>query len=190
MVAIFCLIESHTMTHDNLTGAELQTLREGLHLTRDDLAALAGVQARTVKHWENGRSGVPGDVANMVQGFDRQATQAARATLASIGTSSTVNGATVFLRYRSTEDLNHYEPTLKGLPASVHAAIVSRVRLGLQLVANDQAQALRVVWFDPADFEAWRTAHQQPRTPTTRQQWAAQALPTQATPHQADQPPA
>ena len=190
MAAIFCIIESHTMTHDNMTGAELQTLREGLHLTRDELATLASVQARTVKHWENGRSGVPGDVASMVQGLDRQATQAARATLAGIGTSSAENASKVFLRYRSAEDLHHYEPSLKPMPASVHAAIVSRVSLGLQLVAHNQAKTLRVVWFDPADFEAWRTAHQQPNTPATRQQWAAQALHTQATPHRADQPPA
>lgn len=182
------------MTNDNMTGAELQTLREGLHLTRDDLAGLAGVQARTVKHWENGRSGVPDDVASMVQRLDMLATLAAREVIDTLTASTGKNGAKVLYRYRSAEDFSRYEPSLnKIMPVSVHAATVARAQLGLQLLAPDPARAVqivRVVWFDVAGFEAWRSANQQPNTQATRQQWAAQALPAQAMPHRADQPPA
>ena len=54
-------------TNHTITGAELQTLREAAGLSRDALAELAQVQARTVKHWET-RTGaaVPADVAAIV----------------------------------------------------------------------------------------------------------------------------
>ena len=70
------------MNTEHMTGAELQTLREACHLSRDELAALAGVQARTLKHWENGRAGVPGDVADLVRSMDARVSRAAREVLA------------------------------------------------------------------------------------------------------------
>ena len=60
-----------------LTGAELQTLREACNLTREELGELAGVAARTIKHWESGRAGVPADVAALAQRLDATIQQAA-----------------------------------------------------------------------------------------------------------------
>jgi len=58
-----------TTTHQ-MTGAELQTLREACGLTREHMAQLKGVQARTIKHWENGRAGVPADVQAYIEDVD------------------------------------------------------------------------------------------------------------------------
>ena len=181
-----------TPSPDHLTGAELQTLREALHLSRDDLADLAGVQARTVKHWENGRSGVPGDVAALLQALDAQVTQAAREALALLASAARLPGELVLTRYRTTADLQRYRPDLRPMPAGAQAAIVARVRLGLQLAApaGEALPRVRVVWFDPAHFEAWRTLNQQPNSEASRADWAALALAEQAIPHRADQPPA
>lgn len=66
------------MHHNHLTGAELQTLRENANMPREDLAELAGVQARTIKHWESGRAGVPSDVADLVRCIDQTIDAAAQ----------------------------------------------------------------------------------------------------------------
>jgi len=191
---------------EHMTGAELQTLREACNLSREELASLAGVQARTVKHWENGRAGVPGDVAALVLGLDamilKTATQAGDAikqlqnaarpiTLRRVGEEDSIfypAGAPadlVLLRYHSAEDLDRYRADMAGLPASVHAAIVGRVRL----LAQALGVPARVVWFDAEAYEAWRAVAKLPDTETTRTQWAAGQVATQALPHRADQPP-
>lgn len=188
------------MTTDHMTGAELQTLREACHISRDELATLAGVQARTVKHWEGGRAGVPGDVVALVRKIDAQVSHAARQALAHMAGAVPDGAAVVFTRYRSADDLARYRPDMAGLPAGVQAAMVARVLAGCALglggtgVPGDAsapgAVVLRVVWFEPAAFEAWRAQHQQPNTEAARAMWAGSvALASQALPHRADQPP-
>lgn len=182
------------MKTEHMTGAELQTLREACHLSRDELATLAGVQARTVKHWENGRAGVPGDVAELARSIDAIISRAAREALAHIGGASPENGELVFTRYRSDADLHRYRPDMRHMPASAQAAMVARVRSGLVLgvvagIDEASAQALRVVWFEPEQFEAWRAVHNLANNEAARAAWAAQALTTQALAHRTDQPP-
>jgi DNA-binding transcriptional regulator YiaG len=94
-----------------MTGAELQTMREACHLSRDDLAGLVRVQARTVKHWENGRSGVPGDVAAVMRNIDQHATDMARHALGELLAmqAQAAPGQVVdlvLLRYRRAADLH------------------------------------------------------------------------------------
>lgn len=182
-----------------ITGAELQTLREACGLSREELGDLAHVQARTVKHWESGRAGVPADVAELVQGLDDSAQQAAEQACNTIREQiNAQQGALpqdlVLLRYNTAQDLARYRPDMAGLPASLHGAIVQRVRLALPFVAGAGTVAAglvcRVVWMRPEAYEAWRSANRLPDTEATRAAWAAQQIEAQALPHRADQPPA
>jgi transcriptional regulator with XRE-family HTH domain len=99
---------------DPLTGAELQTLREACNLTREELGDLAGVAARTIKHWESGRAGVPADVAALAQRLDATIQQAADQGARAVAQASARQGGTapadvVLIRYRSADHLRHVE---------------------------------------------------------------------------------
>lgn len=174
---------------DPLTGAELQTLREACGLTRDDLGALAGVAARTIKHWESGRAGVPADVAELVQRLDatiqQAADQGAHAMAQAITRQGTAPADVVLIRYRDADHLARYRPDMAGQPAGVQGAIVQRVAQALR----QRGQLVRVVWMQPDAYEAWRTAHGMPDLESTRATWAAHQVAAQALPHRADQPP-
>jgi len=174
---------------DSLTGAELQTLREACNLTREELGDLAGVAARTVKHWEHGRAGVPADVAALVQRLDatiqQAADQGAHAMAQAITRQGTAPDDVVLIRYRDADHLARYRPDMAGQPAGVHGAIVQRVAQEMRL----RGQLVRVVWMLPDAYEAWRAAHGMPDLETTRAAWAAHQVAAQALPHRADQPP-
>lgn len=142
---------------DHMTGAELATWREFAGLSREDLAHLAGVQPRTVKHWESGRAGVPADVqaiaqqaayavrtaaAHALRVIDQQARAAAPAAGRTMPLSSQPDstahatpGATpgdvVLMRYRTDEDLHRHRPDMRGMPCGMHGAIVREVCAGL-----------------------------------------------------------
>lgn len=192
---------------DYTTGAELQTLREAAGLSRDALAELVGVQARTVKHWENGRSGVPADVAAVAHNLAQWTRQAAQAMHTSAREwlrqfeplqvhhlaepeprtlTATQPGPMVLLRYQQTEHMHHTDRA-RGARADCHGAAVGQV---VQRLALD-GLAARVVWFDPASFASWCQDSQADDTPAARQAWAeCEALPAQAVPARGDQPPA
>lgn len=181
------------MTTTHTTGAELQTQREALHLTRDDLATLAGVQARTVKHWESGRAGVPADVAELLNRMETAIHQAsashAEHVARMIRSAGHAPADVVLIRYRTTEDLERFQPEMKGFPAGAHAAMVQRLAEALRSSHHIRP---RIVWMDAEAYTAWRHAapDQRPDNSATRAQWAAEvALPAQAMPHRADQPP-
>ena len=175
---------------DPLTGAELQTLREACCLTRDELGELAGVAARTIKHWESGRAGVPADVAALVQRLDATIQQAADNGARVVAQARASHGGAapadvVLIRYRSADDLAAYRPDMAGQPASVHGAIVQRLASTLRATG----QPVRIVWMDLDDYEAWRTAHGMADLESTRAAWAADQVQHQAKAHRADQPP-
>lgn len=44
---------------DRMPGGELQTIRDGLGLTQEDLATLLGVRDETVRFWERGKDPIP-----------------------------------------------------------------------------------------------------------------------------------
>lgn len=196
-----------TLAHEYTTGAELQTLREAAGLNRDALAELVGVQARTVKHWENGRAGVPADVADVAHTLARWVRMAAdrmhtdtrhwlrqfepvQVHHISEPEPRTLTAKPayplVLVRYQHTADMPPAEQE-KGARADCHGAAVTQV---VQRLALD-GLASRVVWFDPASFASWRQDSQADDTPAARQAWAEhEAMPTQAIPPRGDQPPA
>lgn len=178
----------------NMTGAELQTLREACGLSRDELGELTSVAARTIKHWEHGRTGVPADVAELVRKIDVLASLAANEAMQSVRMAIEQAGCmpddVVMVRYRDAQDLAHYRPDMAGMPPALHGSIVNRLRLALPWLPGFERLPVRVVWMQPQAYEAWRSACQLPDTEATRSQWAAQQIDTQALPHRGDQPPA
>jgi transcriptional regulator with XRE-family HTH domain len=183
-------------TPDQMTGAELQTLREACGLTREALAELAQVQARTVKHWET-RTGaaVPADVAAIVRRWARWVLKTSALELARIRYCLHMTtqgepkaGDVVLIRYKSTSHLP-MEDRQQDIGADAHGAMVARLMLDLEC----DGVPVRVVWFDPEKFSDWVTQAQGlPHghdTPAARAAWAAQAIEAQAIPHPADQPP-
>lgn len=184
-------------TDHHMTGAELQTLREACNLSRDELATLAGVAARTVKHWENGRAGVPADVAAIVTDIDaritvemHRVTRAAMAWARAGGTGDPVRPAVLVRHGPESWDRWCLEGKLAGLPASVSGALASRCRLWMQAgETGSNVMAARVVWFDDADYVAWLERAGAAPSADTLQRWAAEQVTAQAIPHRADQPP-
>jgi DNA-binding XRE family transcriptional regulator len=178
------------MTPDHMTGAELQTLREACGLSREELATAAGVQARTIKHWENGRAGVPADVATLVQLLDNEIDrQALRLSL------RRNSHGPVLVRYSSAEDLARYSGEARPYPLGAHGASIVRARQLMQGNAHSltPACAVRVVWLRPEAYEAWHqgTGTSEPLHAYRPQYlWAVEQLSAQAIPHKADQPPA
>lgn len=194
---------------DPITGAELQTLREACNLSRDELAALAGVAARTVKHWENGRAGVPADVAALVRKTDATIEERAYASLLELRADQSrrrsaglpVPGAVALVRARTVEDwkaLNdfpghpggQYAP---GITWPATGGVVARLAALIAFDAgpdNTQRPPVRVVWFDPPSYAAWLQARREIHSGYQLQAWALAQVATQAIPHRADQPPA
>jgi DNA-binding XRE family transcriptional regulator len=181
---------------EHMTGAELQTLREACGLTRDELGALAGVQARTVKHWENGHSaGVPADVADVVRRLDAQLSSACNEGLQVLVAQAARKSwrapvDVVLMRYASAEDLARYRADMAGMPAGVHGALVSRLRLMVPTLPGFAGVAVRIVWMRSDDYEVWRQANVAPDSEATRDHWAELQVDKQAAAHKADQPPA
>jgi len=177
-------------TPDHMTGAELQTLRESAGLSREALAELAQVQARTVKHWETRTgSAVPADVAGIVTRLAGWVLHTAREGLRQVLESPHEPADVVLLRYRETAHM-HPQDVASGARADVHGAMVARLVLDL----TAEGHRARVVWFEPEAFSSWVADVQGlppgHDTPAARAVWAAQAIEAQARPHAADQPPA
>jgi DNA-binding transcriptional regulator YiaG len=155
-------------TPANMTGAELQTLRETCGLTRDELATLADVQARTVKHWETRPGGVPADVARLISELEsamRQAviaqTEAALLAHAPRGKDTPV----ILVRYREAQDIP--AAAWGTMPPSMQGAAILRIRLALL----SRGYLVRVIWHDADCTDPHET------------------LTRQASGHRADQPP-
>ena len=186
-----------------MTGAELQTLREAAGLSREVLAGLADVQARTVKHWESrASSAVPADVAVMVRTSAAWVLKTARDNLRDIllqihggpmaaGVAEAMTGIfpagadapqVVLVRYRETD---HMRPQDREL-GHLHGAMLAR--LVLDLIAHGMRP--RVVWFDPVDYDRWFDSTVKTGGLISHARWAAQAIASQTRPHAADQPPA
>lgn len=178
----------------HMTGAELQTLREACSLSREELGDLCNVAARTVKHWEGGRAGVPADVADLARRLDAMASLAANEAMQAIRGAIEQAGRmpddVVMVRYRDAQDLARYRPDMAGMPPALHGSIVNRLRLALPWFAGFERLSVRVVWMQPDVYESWRSAYQLPDNEATRSQWAAQQVDAQAAPHRGDQPPA
>lgn len=186
---------------ETMTGAELQTLREACGMSREELAGLVEVQARTVKFWESGRSGVPADVADLMRRVDATVSLACSEALHQVRRAALeameYPADLVLLRY-GADDAERYQvrdrfaslgPMCGAQAAAIQGAIVNRVRLTLPWFTGFECVAVRVVWVRSELYEAWRATAGLVDNEATRSQWAGGQVAAQATAHKADQPP-
>ena len=138
-----------------MTPATLKTMREAIGLTAADLAALAGVQERTLRYWESGRISVPQDVADLVTRIDAMLTSIAVEAVATAREQIAANGgrpeSISLLRYRENADLWHYRPDFKPLPTTTHAALLARTRAALA----DLPVKTVIVYMDAQAYAQW-----------------------------------
>jgi len=153
---------------EKMSGAHLQTLREMLHLSREELADLVSVQTRTIKHWEKGRADVPHDVAETIQAMRHQVealSSQAIATSHQLQSESMMQPADiVVLRYHNLAELRQAWPDWS-LPLGLHACLIGRLMAA--------APGVRIVGFDAQAYADWRAGRQD--TPAMRAAWAAEA---------------
>lgn len=133
-----------------MTPADLKTIREAIGLTVPDLAALAGVQERSVRYWESGRTAVPADVQAQVLRIDAWLTEQAREALATVRTLA-AGEAVHLVRYREDEDLWRFQPAYRPLPVTAHAAALARTRAAL---AGLHVRSV-IVYMEPGEYSRW-----------------------------------
>lgn len=161
-----------------MNGAELKTLREACGLSVPDMARLAvsprtgeSVGERTVRYWEAGSVPIPDDVAatigKMDADFSTIANQALDAWREAVQTSGHPE-AVYLVRYRENEDLWRFWPTMKGMPATCHGALINRARL-LLVAAGAQ---VRIVWMEPGEYSQWLNGRKD--SELLRSMWAAE----------------
>lgn len=158
-----------------MTAAELKTLREAIGLTVPDLAALAGVQERTVRYWESGRNAVPDDVAAQVEAIDQRLTDMAAAAMRQVRETAAAQGglpaSVVLVRYRENADLWRCHPGFRPLPVTTHAALLARTRAAL---ADLHVRSV-IQYMEPAQYAQWLAGR--PDSEAMRSAWAAEQIP-------------
>jgi len=138
-----------------LTAAELKTIRESCGLTVPDFASLVGVDERTLRYWESGKTAPKtADIYDLLLGVnDRievcvaQAVQQVKAIIAAHGKPAEI----ALLRYRENADLWHYLPDWRPLPCTCHGAMLARTRSALA----DLHVATKIVYLDVPRYVAW-----------------------------------
>lgn len=128
-----------------MNAAELKTLREACGLSQEWLAQRAGVNQRTVRYWESGKSPVPDDVAQVIAGIDETLETAAEQARTQARRMSLSHGkpeAVTLFRYSSDAELWEHRRDMQGLPATCHAALLARAR---RLLIAD-GQAVEIHW--------------------------------------------
>ncbi|MBK7002965.1 MAG: helix-turn-helix domain-containing protein [Rhodoferax sp.] len=156
------------MTHDYMTGAELQALREACGLDRDQLGERCGVQGRSIKYWETGNSnhGVPADVAALVLEIANKVDADSQDKIKRL---SCVSDGPVVL-FRTADPVKN--------------EVASRVYLELRRRGQD----VRMVAFSYPTYRAWLDSTKQQDTPAAKHAWGVLLVKEQAKPHRADQP--
>ncbi len=150
-----------------MTPAELKTLRESLGLSAQWVADQSGVRLRTVQYWEAGRMPVPEDVAALLSRIDAQYERAVSEALAAINEAPEKPAEVVLVRYRSDADLWRFRPDMEPLPASSHAALLSRLRRALWTAGVPSV----IEYMEPDEYLAWLGKRKD--TDAMRAAWAA-----------------
>lgn len=153
-----------------MTPAELKTTRESLGLPVAWLAERAGVQERTVRYWESGHTPVPADVAQLVQALDEMIDRTVQEGMEQIRRASQAGmhpETVVLVRYRTDDELWAFRSDMKGLPATAHAVLISRLRRALWA---DGIPSL-IQFMDPHAYREWLNGRKDDEP--LRAEWAA-----------------
>lgn len=157
-----------------MTPAELKTTRESLGLSVAWLAERAGVQERTVRYWEIGHMPVPADVAQLIEAVDSSIENGVSlfrkwfaAAREAAGRLPVDRDKILLIRYRTDEELWAFRPDMRGLPATCHAALISRVRRALWAEGAHSV----IQFMDPHAYHDWLAGRED--TEALRSAWAA-----------------
>ncbi|HEX6518290.1 MAG TPA: DUF1870 family protein [Nocardioidaceae bacterium] len=107
---------------ERMTPAELRVVREFLGLTPEWLAGHLGVSARTVRHWEAGKYGIPDGVRLEIEDLEARTAQFVAGCAGQL-MDLPDPGVVV---YRTDEEYRAAHPGV-GFPASWHRACVARI---------------------------------------------------------------
>lgn len=151
-----------------MTPAELKTMREFLGLTLGWVADRAGVALRTAQYWESGRQRVPADVAQMLTDLDGLVDAIIQPLAQSVTSLAPADrpAQIVLLRYRTDADLWDFRPDMAGLPASFHAAMLSR----LQRLLWAAGVKTGIQYMEPVQYFDWLDGRAD--TESSRAEWA------------------
>ncbi|MDK2126243.1 Aca2/YdiL-like domain-containing protein [Parachitinimonas caeni] len=153
-----------------MTPAEFKTIRESLGLTAQWIADNAGVKLRTAQYWEAGRMAVPVDVVNMLDRIDRTLEFSIAQALDQVAELAKQQGTPAqitLVRYRTDAALWQFRPDMKPLPATTHAAMLSRLRRALW----SRGIPTVIQYMEPEEYETWLAGR--PDTEVERAAWAA-----------------
>lgn len=153
-----------------MTAAEFKTIRESLGLTAQWIADHAGVKLRTAQYWEAGRMAVPRDVADMLELIDKGLESSVEQAVAHIDELTKKHGQPeqiTLVRYRNDSDLWRFRPDMKPLPATTHAAMLSRLRRVFWCKGIPSV----IEFMEPDEYLAWLAGR--PDTEAERAAWAA-----------------
>lgn len=155
-----------------MNAAEMKTLRESLGLTVKWLADQAQVKERTVQYWEAGRNAVPEDVAGMLKSIDAQIWNIVGHTVLQIkklaDSEAELPERLDLIRYRTDEDLWHYQPEFKPLPATCHGMLLSRLIRKLDPLSIP----VHIVYMQPEKYNTWLNGRHD--SSELRSQWASE----------------
>ncbi len=165
-----------------MTPAELKTLCESLRLNDQALAALTGVRDRTVRKWSSGAiHSIPADVAELLRRLDGRIASAAYEAVDAYAAAAEHHagpGTVVLLRYRPA-DMARYRPDLladagglQNVAAALHAALVDRIRQGVERLGG----TVRITWMEAEAYDAWRDGAGRRDDDASRAAWAGERL--------------
>lgn len=124
---------------EHMTNAELRTIREFLGLTGEWLATHLGVNPRTVRDWEQGRSPVPGFARKAVEDIEARTGAFITGIVEHLLSAADVG----VIVYRNDAEYHAAHPEIE-FPASWHRAVVARVALevrGLRIAYTEKVAA-------------------------------------------------
>lgn len=117
---------------ERMTPAEFKVVREFLGLTGDWLATRLDVSGRTVRHWEQGKYGIPDGVRLEIEDLERRTGE----YVAGLVEKLMDLPDPVVVTYRDDAEYQAAHPD-REFPASWHRAVVARIALevpGLSIV--------------------------------------------------------
>ncbi len=107
-------------------------MRENFCLSVPWLSEQAGVQVRTMRDWESGRTLVPEDVSQILARIDLQLNEAAEKLVDTAKNGQENHQVWLFmdqvwlLRYRTDDELWSGNPTFKPLPITAYGVVLAR----------------------------------------------------------------
>lgn len=110
---------------DRMTGGELQTVREYLGLTGDALAAILGVQPRTLRAWEAGKDPIPARVREEVEALEFSTSMSVAELVDELNAAADKADPAVVV-YRSDEAMHAARPDTTHLTARWWRHVVAR----------------------------------------------------------------